>query len=95
LTARLSAEPGLDVDVRVELVDERGRDLLPDRGIGDHLLGRVADRRCVERLVADVARDQSEHRDDEREENEDPGRDHPAARSPFGGALHSASILPA
>ena len=72
-------EPGLDVDVRVELVDERGRDLLPDLGIGDHLFGRVAHRRRVERLVADVAGDEGEHGDDEREDDKDPGGHHPPA----------------
>ena len=60
----------LNVDVREQLLDEAGRDLVADLVVGDHLGGGVRDRVRVEPLEADVAREQAHHREQGRQDDE-------------------------
>ncbi len=66
----------LHIDVVEELVDEARGDLIADRVICDQLTGRVLDGAGVEGLVADVAREQGDDREERADDDEDPGEQH-------------------
>ena len=70
LGGQLLLERRRDVDVREQLLDEAGRDLVADLVVGDHLGGGVRDRVRVEPLEADVAREQAQHREQGRQDDE-------------------------
>ena len=69
-------ERGGDVDVPVELVDERHRDLVLDVLVRDQLFGRAAEGVRVERLVADEPGEEPDRRQQREHDDEDPGGQH-------------------
>ena len=69
-------ERGGDVDVPVELVDERHRDLVLDVLVRDQLFGRAAEGVRVERLVPDESGEEPDRRQQREDDDEDPGGQH-------------------
>jgi hypothetical protein len=69
-----------DVDVRVELVDERARNLVPNRLIGDQLALGGAELRLVERLPLDEVREHADNDEHDCEHGERAGGDQPSPR---------------
>jgi hypothetical protein len=64
-----------DVDVRVELVDERARNLVPNRLIGDQLARGGAELRLVERLPLDEVCEHADNDEHDCEHGERAGGD--------------------
>ena len=65
-----------DIDVRVQRVDERRRDLIADLVVGDEFAGGSRDRFGVEALEADVAGQEAQKGQEHAEHGEDAGNDH-------------------
>ena len=65
-----------DIDVRVQRVDERRRDLIADLVVGDEFAGGSRDRLGVEALEADVAGQEAQEGQEHAEHGEDAGNDH-------------------
>ncbi len=80
----LLLELGGDVDVREQLVDERRSDLVADLLVLDQQGRRLSDGRRVERLEADISRQQAPDQEQGSEKDQHAGAEHAAAR---GGAV--------
>jgi hypothetical protein len=66
-------ERGRDIDIGVELVDERLAELVADRVVGDQCTRRLAEARAVERLTLDEVRQHADHDQDDREHRQGAG----------------------
>ena len=81
-----------DIDVRVQRVDERRRDLVADLVVGDQVAGGCRDRVRVEALEADVAGQEAQESQEHAEHGEDAGDDH--LHRPFIARFDGVSITP-